>query len=217
MPAPEGFSRPPNLAQSYTRFDTIKIQDMDDFFENIPRMPLVLVPHDVYHEDWIRFMTDLALAWSGKLPVPEYSEDGRPVKRTILTADLIDLWNVSFFLKRGAEVVLFKGRERRSGRNIGAVELHLPGFDDSNISDDEGDITESEEEDDSDDYGRYGPYGGSYGRQAAELHAERRARREKRKAERKARRQEKRHRRKLRQQERKYALYVTCVPPELQA
>lgn len=57
MPAPEGFSRPPSLAQPYTRFDTLKIQDMDDFFENIPRMPLVLVPHDVYHEDWIRLMT----------------------------------------------------------------------------------------------------------------------------------------------------------------
>lgn len=57
MPAPEGFSRPPSLAQPYTRFEAVKIQDMDDFFENIPRMPLVLVPHDVYHEDWIRLMT----------------------------------------------------------------------------------------------------------------------------------------------------------------
>lgn len=56
LAAPEGFSRPPNLAQSYTPFDIIKIQDMDDFFENIPRMPLVLVTHDVYHEDWIRLM-----------------------------------------------------------------------------------------------------------------------------------------------------------------
>lgn len=57
MPAPEGFSRPPNLAQPYTRFDALKIQDMDDFYDNIPRMPLVLVQHDVYHEDWIRLMT----------------------------------------------------------------------------------------------------------------------------------------------------------------
>ena len=62
MPAPEGFSRPPNLAQSYTQFETLKIQDMEDFFENIPRMPLVLVPHDVYHEDWIRLMTVSLLA-----------------------------------------------------------------------------------------------------------------------------------------------------------
>ena len=57
LAAPEGFSRPPNLAQSYTPFDIIKIQDMEDFYENIPRMPLVLVTHDVYHEDWIRLMT----------------------------------------------------------------------------------------------------------------------------------------------------------------
>jgi len=34
----------------------MKIQDMDDFYENMPRMPKVLVPHDVYHEDWIRFI-----------------------------------------------------------------------------------------------------------------------------------------------------------------
>lgn len=53
---PEGFNRPPNLAQAYTWFDIMKIQDMDDFFDTMPRMPLVLVPHDVYHEDWIRFM-----------------------------------------------------------------------------------------------------------------------------------------------------------------
>ena len=114
-------------------------------------MPAVLVTHDVYHKDWIRLMTvssnyfaqtrsgfcsdalgrqDLSLAWSSKLPVPDYARDGRPPKRTTLTADLIDLWNTSFFFKRGVEVVLFKGRERRSGRGAGSVELHLPGFDD---------------------------------------------------------------------------------------
>jgi hypothetical protein len=56
LPPPDGFSRPANLAQSYTFFDTMKIQDMDDFYDNMPRMPKVLVPHDVYHEDWIRFI-----------------------------------------------------------------------------------------------------------------------------------------------------------------
>jgi hypothetical protein len=56
LPPPDGFSRPANLAQSYTFFDTMKIQDMDDFYENMPKMPMVLVPHDVYHEDWIRFI-----------------------------------------------------------------------------------------------------------------------------------------------------------------
>jgi hypothetical protein len=54
LPPPDGFSRPANLAQSYTFFETMKIQDMDDFYDNLPKMPMVLVPHDVYHEDWIR-------------------------------------------------------------------------------------------------------------------------------------------------------------------
>jgi hypothetical protein len=56
LAAPEGFSRPINAAQPYTPFDTMKIQDMDGFLDNIPKMPLVLQPHDVYHNDWIRFM-----------------------------------------------------------------------------------------------------------------------------------------------------------------
>jgi hypothetical protein len=53
---PDGFSHPANLTQLYTFFDTMKIQDMDDFYDNMPRMSKVLVPHDVYHEDWIRFI-----------------------------------------------------------------------------------------------------------------------------------------------------------------
>ena len=57
LSTPEGFARPPNLSQPYTKFETFKIQDMDGFYENIPRMPAALVPHDVYHEDWIRMMT----------------------------------------------------------------------------------------------------------------------------------------------------------------
>lgn len=55
LAAPEGFSRPINAAQPYTPFDTMKIQDMDAFLDVMPKMPLVLQPHDVYHSDWIRF------------------------------------------------------------------------------------------------------------------------------------------------------------------
>jgi len=221
MPAPEGFSRPPNLSLAYTRFDTTKIQEMDDFFENIPRMPLVLVPHDVYHEDWIRFMTDLSLAWAGKLPVPAYATDGRPPKRTALTSDLIDLWNTSFFFKRGVEIVLYKGRERRSGRLAGTVDVHLPGFEGvAPISDSsESEDSESESDDDRDDRHRYGAYSGGYGRQLesqlADLQEAKRLRKERKRADKKRRRQEKKQRKKAREAERKYALYITCVAPEL--
>ncbi|KAI1788993.1 hypothetical protein LXA43DRAFT_599309 [Ganoderma leucocontextum] len=111
LSAPDGFSRPPNRAQAYTQFEMIKIGDMDDFLEQMLRMPAVLVPHDVYHEDWIRLMNDLGLAWAGTMPVPQYSPDGRPPKRSTLVADMVDLWNTSFFRMRGVEMILYKGGE----------------------------------------------------------------------------------------------------------
>ena len=62
LPQPEGFSRPPNRAHPYTQFEMLRIGDMDEVLENMPRMPAVLVPHDVYHEDWIRLMTVCSLS-----------------------------------------------------------------------------------------------------------------------------------------------------------
>ncbi|KAH9938477.1 uncharacterized protein B0H18DRAFT_1134039 [Fomitopsis serialis] len=161
LSAPEGFSRPPNLAQPYTHFEMMKIQEMDDF-------------------------------WRGTL-----------------TADLIDLWNASFFGRRGVEVVLYKGRERRSGRGVGTVDLHLPGFDtydpDSDELDSSDDDDDDSSEDDRDDRYRYGnAYGGVYGRQTL---------RRERKAEKKMRKREKKRRAKLRELERKYSLYLTCTSP----
>ncbi|KAH9947300.1 hypothetical protein B0H21DRAFT_346870 [Amylocystis lapponica] len=216
VPEPEGFSRPPNRAHPYTHFEIMKIQDMDDFLENMPRMPLVLVPHDVYHEDWIRLMNDLAMSWSGRLPVPEYARDGRPPKRTTLTADLIDLWNTSFFLPRGVELVLYKGRERRSGRSIGTVDLHLPGYDTYDSVSSASDSSSEDSEDSADERLSYGAYGGGYRRQVegqmAELREARRLRREK-KADHKKRKMEKKRRQKLKELERKYSLYLTCTSP----
>jgi hypothetical protein len=55
--APEAFSRPPNRSQPYTPFEPISLQELDNIVDHMPRMPLVLVPHDVDHGDWIRFMT----------------------------------------------------------------------------------------------------------------------------------------------------------------
>lgn len=167
-------------------------------------------------------LQDLSRAWSGKLPVPEYAREAGPPRRTILTADLVDLWNVSFFFKRGVELILYKGRERRSGREIGRVDVHLPGFDDyPGDYDSQDEVSDDSEDDDvREDKYRYGAYGGGYGRQTeSQMHDLEEARnrdrrlREKKRAEKKKRRQEQRHRRKQKEAERKYALYITCVTP----
>jgi hypothetical protein len=204
LPPPDGFSRPANLAQSYTFFETMKIQDMDDFYDNLPKMPMVLVPHDVYHEDWIRLCQDLALAWGGKLPTTDPNRSSRP---SVVTAELVDLWNTSFFASRGVEVVLFKGHERRSGQEFGQVQRNLPGFGEGGGSD-SSDSTSSDSSDLSDDkYGRGGGGGGYYGA------ADSKRRKAERKAEKKRKSKEKKARRRARERERTYALYITCVAP----
>ncbi|KAG1753750.1 uncharacterized protein EDB91DRAFT_1234153 [Suillus paluster] len=201
LAAPEAFSRPPNAAQPYTPFSVMRIQDMDKFYDQIPRMPLVLDTHDVYHQDWIRFMNDLALGWAGKLPISEFSRGGNPPKRSSLVADLINLWNDSFFRARRVEVVLYKGRERRSGPHAGSVDNHLPmpDFDsDSDLSDSSSLSSESEDD-------RY------YGR-GVDLADSKRRRREK-KEEKKWRKKEKKLRKKVKERERQYAVYLTYVAP----
>ncbi|KAJ6539060.1 hypothetical protein B0H19DRAFT_1176932 [Mycena capillaripes] len=211
LAAPEGFSRPLNTAQSFTPFEKMKIQDMDDLIHNAPRMPAVLQTHDCYPADWNRMMQDLCLAWTGRLPAP-----GRTQKKTTLAADLIDLWNVSFFFPRGVEVVLYKGRERRSGPNAGATDIHLSTYDDN----DESSSSSSSSEDSESDGGRYPPAAYMYGQQPfapgqgpmAEVMEQRRRRREI-KAEKKRRRKEKKARRKAKAREKQYALYLTYVPP----
>ncbi|KII95882.1 hypothetical protein PLICRDRAFT_170481 [Plicaturopsis crispa FD-325 SS-3] len=213
---PPGFSRPRNAALAYTPFETMKIQDMEDFEINIPKMPLVLTPHDVYHEDWIRLMSDLALAWTGRLPVDEFARNGRPPKKSTQVADLLERWNSSFFLTRGVEMVLYKGRERRSGPNFGTIDPNVYDSDDS-----ESDTSSSESSDSSDSavsgeerhrYGEYGLYGRQTASQMTESLQQRRRRRE-RKAEKKLRRKEKKLRRKAKAKQRRYALYITCVQP----
>ncbi|KAF5388361.1 hypothetical protein D9615_000132 [Tricholomella constricta] len=218
LAAPEGFSRPVNGSHPFTPFDIIKVQDMEKFWSEIPRMPAVLVTHDVFDEDWVRLMQDVALAWAGKLPVPEFARGGQPPKRSSLIADLVDLWNNSFFLIRGAELVLYKGRERRSGRHIGVVDKDLPYLeepDDCPSSDDEEE--EHNDSDDSDlDYGqgRYNAYGNSQ-QQLAEVFEAGRRRKEAKmaaKADQRRRRHERNRRRREKYRDRKYSLYLTYVP-----
>lgn len=162
----------------------------------------------------------MSLAWSGKLPVPDYAREAGPPRRNLVTADLVDVWNVSFFHKRGVEAVLYKGRERRSGREVGRVDVHLPGFDE--YGDDESEeLSEDSEFYDSEKDDRYahgGTYASPYGRQVEnQMHDLYEARirekrlREKRRTDKKKRRQEKKHKRRLRESERKYALYLTYI------
>jgi len=177
----------------------MKIQEMEQFYDQIPRMPLVLETHDVYHQDWIRFMNDLALAWAGNMPIPEFSRGPQP-KRSTLVADLIDLWNASFFLTRRVEVVLYKGRERRSGANAGAVDYNLPGLH-PDLSSDSSSSSDSESEPEFDRYGGY-----SRGVDSAES-------RRRRKEEKRRRRKERKLRKKAKELEKAYVLYLTYVHP----
>ena len=220
LPPPEGFNRPPNAAQSYTHFDNLRIQEMDDLEKIMPRMPAVLTTHDVYHEDWIRFMQDLTNAWTGRLPIPDSAKqpDGRPPKRHVVAADLVELWNNSFFTPRGAELILYKGRERRNGKYAGRVDSDLPGF---NLTiDDITDSSSGSSDGGSDeDYvppggTRYGNYGGVYGRQDPTTieGREARLRRKEIEEEEKRRNKEKKLKRRLRELEKTYALYLTYTP-----
>jgi len=219
LPPPEGFSRPPNAAQSYTHFDNLKVQDVDDLTETMPRMPAVLTTHDVYHEDWIRFMQDLTNAWLGRLPIPESAkQDGRAPKRVVVATDLVELWNASFFVPRGVELIIYKGRERRNGKYAGRLDMDLSGFNltADDITDSSSELTEGDSEDDYVPPGgaRYGNYGGVYGRQdATNIEArDARLRRKGIKEEERKRRKEKEVRRRLRDLERKYTLHLTCLP-----
>jgi len=170
---------------------------------------MVLVPHDVYHEDWIRLCQDVALAWGGKLPTTDPNRSSRP---STITAELVDLWNNSFFASRGVEVVLFKGHERRSGQGFGQIERNLPGFGDKSDSD-TSDLTSSDSSDQSDDkYGRGGGGGGGGGGYYGS-YADSKRKKAERKAEKKRKNKEKKARRRARERERTYALYITCVAP----
>ncbi|THV05456.1 hypothetical protein K435DRAFT_712930 [Dendrothele bispora CBS 962.96] len=216
LSTPECFQRPINAAHPYTHFEAMKILDMDSFLETIPRMPAVIQAHDVYIEDWNRLMEDIALAWSGRLPVPT-RPDGHPPKRAALAANLIDLWNGEFFERRGIELVLYKGRERRSGHRKGAIDLPMPSLDDIDSFSSSSSSSEDEDVNDpryaANPYGGGSSYGGYYGRPSSTYGAPDMAgeERQRRKADKKRRKKEKKIRRKVKANEKKYALYLTSV------
>ncbi|KAJ3743349.1 hypothetical protein DFH05DRAFT_1200113 [Lentinula detonsa] len=200
LAAPECFSRPINAAHPYTPFEPMRIQDMDLFLESLPRMPIVLQTHDVYSADWARLVDDVRLAWAGRLPLPGTSVNGRPPKRATLTAKLIELWNHSFFERRGVELVLYKGRERRSGSQYGAIDLPHDDYDDDTSSSSSSDSGSSDDDQ---------PLNGFYGGYPSDI-PDARQRRRAAKAEKRRRRKEKKYRR--RQREKRYSLWLSCLP-----
>lgn len=110
---------------------------------------------------------------------------------------------------------MYKGRERRSGPNPGAIDKHIQIYDpdDSDSSDDSS--SESSDSEDSDVGPGYGDSYGLYSRQptmqTSEAIEARRRRREA-KMEKKRRHKEKKLRKKAKARENKYSLYLTYVP-----
>lgn len=215
LAAPEGFSRPVNTANLFPPFDIMKLQDMDMFWSELPRMPPILKPHDIFVEDWDRLMRDIALAWAGKLPVLEYAPTGQQPKRSALVKELIDLWNTTFFYIRKVELILFKGRERCTGQHAGMLDKKFP------YSDQTGDYfsssSSSEETDDSDSEYEPSGYRGVYGQTTlptSSMFEAGRLRKEVKlasKSDRKKKRHEKHRRRRDTYQQRKYSLYLSSL------
>jgi len=151
-------------------------------------------------------MQDLALSWAGKLPT---NDQNRSSRSSQVTAELIELWNNSFFSQRGVDVVLFKGHERRSGPWAGQIERNLPGFrddSDSGSSDSLSDDSSSS----NDKYGRGAAAGGGY---YGSAYGDSKRRKAERKAEKKRKNKEKKARRRARERERTYSIYITCISP----
>ncbi|KAF8803801.1 hypothetical protein BYT27DRAFT_7195140 [Phlegmacium glaucopus] len=207
LPAPEAFSRPINAANSYAPFDSMKVLDMDDLYEpKVPKMPIVLTTHDIYQDDWKRCIQDLARSWTGHLPVGGLGRDGRAPKPAALSADLINLWNVSFFGPRGVELVLYKGRERRTGPNAGQLDSELASYDGSDDS-----SSSSSSDSDLGDHGNHGNPAGPYGRPPMPVDtSDSRRRRHEERQERRRRRKEKKARRKAKAKG--YSVYVAYLP-----
>jgi hypothetical protein len=151
-------------------------------------------------------LKDLALSWAGKLPT---NDQNRSSRSSQVTAELIELWNNSFFSQRGVDVVLFKGHERRSGPWAGQIERNLPGFRDDSDSGSSGSLS-SDSSSSNDKYGRGAAAGGGY---YGSAYGDSKRWKAERKAEKKRKNKEKKARRRARERERTYAIYITCISP----
>ena len=152
---------------------------------------------------------DIARTWVGKWPDRSKSSK-RPQK---LVAELIDVWNASFFSVRGVELVLSRGRQRLSGPHAGHYEDRLG---DDGTDDDESDTISSVSSDsDADDrYEFYGGAQGRYGTSAIPWLADSREAHRARKARKLVDKQKKRKRRERERGKASgsgYTIYLSCI------
>lgn len=141
-------------------------------------------------------------SWTGQLPIPSFGTEGQP-RRSTLAADLINLWNTSFFFHRGVELMLYKGKERRTGPQAGLVDNRLPLDDDDDDDDTSSDSSTSDSERD------FNHIPGAYGKpnQISEVQEARRRRYEEKKESRRRRKA----RRKAKAREKAYSVYIACA------
>ncbi|KAF8583970.1 hypothetical protein K439DRAFT_1182913 [Ramaria rubella] len=206
LESPAGFTRQPSMAVPYTYFDPVLVlSDLNGLYQQLPTMPPVLVPHDVWLEDWVRCIEDIARAWVGKMPDRNMSTK----KPHNVVAQLIDIWNASFFSLRGVELVLFRGRQRRSGPLAGRYDSRLGGED---FSDDESDTISSVSSDSDVEnmfYGgtqsRYGVGGNSW------LTDSREARRVRKAAKKLLEKQSRKRHEREKERGSGFSLYLTCA------
>lgn len=145
--------------------------------------------------------------------MPHLTKNGHQPKRGTLTADLIDLWNVSFFVRRGVEVILYKGRQRRSGQRAGVMDLPQHLFEGHAISSSSDSEDESEVSEDERAYGFYGRPAFAPGQGSMAEVLEARRRRKEFREEQRRRKLERKIRKREKAREKKYALYINCVRP----
>lgn len=124
--------------------------------------------------------------------------EGQP-RRSTLAVDLINLWNNSFFFNRGVELMLYKGRERRTGPQTGYIDNRLTLYDDESSSLDSSSNSER-------DYNRAsGPYGRPGNNQTAEMQEAKH-----RRYEEKEDRRRRKARRKAKARDKTYTVYISC-------
>lgn len=107
-------------------------------------------------------------------------------------------------------MILYKGRERRTGPQAGQAAVRLPKYNDADDSSSSSSSSSSSDSEDS-DYGKRmtDPYGRPLAGQV-EIQEARRRREEKQ--EKKRRRKEKKARRKAKARDKTYTVYVACLP-----